>query len=173
VHGSGTSATGSTYITLIQIWRWYTRADPTAIQAGQFDFEAVVMYELGHALGLGHSADPTSVMDATLGAGTANPNLTVADLNVPDADGGGSSGLHARVPRPVPRSASAVAPPALSPKLGHMACDPRWLMGVRPIVERSPGWVQWPGSGEVQTRLARRLCCSRQARPDCWRSTRP
>ena len=34
-------------------------------------------------------------MFATLGAGAANRNLTVGDLNVPDGDGGGPAGLHA------------------------------------------------------------------------------
>jgi hypothetical protein len=28
--------------------------------------------------------------------------MCLAELNIPDGDGGGSSGLHARVPRPVP-----------------------------------------------------------------------
>jgi hypothetical protein len=102
-------------------WTWYAGADPTAIQAGQFDFETVVMHELGHVLGLGHSADPTSVMYATLGAGTANRNLTVADLNVPDADGGGSSGLHARVPRPAQPPVATAAPPTLNQNVGLMA----------------------------------------------------
>jgi Matrixin len=110
---------------LIQSWRWYTRADPTAIQARQFDFETAVMHELGHVLGLGHSADATSIMFATLGAGAANRNLTVADLNVPDTDGGGGSGLHARVfrPAPPPTASTAQAPPTLNQNLGLMAWD--------------------------------------------------
>jgi hypothetical protein len=113
--------TASGEITLIQGWNWYAGADPTAIQAGQFDFESVVMHEVGHVLGLGHSADPTSVMHATLAAGTANRNLTVADLNVPDGDGGNASGLHARVLRPAPPSAPA--PATLNQNLGLMAWD--------------------------------------------------
>jgi hypothetical protein len=64
-----------------------------------------VMHEPGHALGLARSANPTSVMYATVAAGTTNRNLNVAELNVPDGDGGGASGLYARVfslaPRPV------------------------------------------------------------------------
>jgi hypothetical protein len=114
-----------TEVTLIQSWNWYAGADPTAIQAGQFDFETVVMHELGHVLGLGHSANSASVMYATLGAGTANRNLTTADLNVPDADGGGSSGLHARVPRlaPPPTAAATAAPPTSNPNVGLMVWD--------------------------------------------------
>jgi hypothetical protein len=60
-------------------------------------------------------------MFATLGAGAANRNLTAADLNVPDTDGGGSSGLHARVFRPA--LPPATAPPSLNQNVGLMAWD--------------------------------------------------
>jgi uncharacterized delta-60 repeat protein len=123
VLGCETPSNDSTEITLVQGWNWYAGADPTAIQAGQFDFETVVMHELGHALGLGHSADPTSVMYATLAPGMANRNLTVADLNVPDGDGGGSSGLHARVFHSALPPAAAAAPPTLNQNFGLMAWD--------------------------------------------------
>jgi hypothetical protein len=114
-----------TEVTVIQGWNWYAAADPTAIQAGQFDFETVVMHELGHVLGLGHSANATSVMYATLAPGMANRNLTAADLNVPDTDGGGGSGLHARVPRLLPPAptAAATAPLSLNQNFGLMAWD--------------------------------------------------
>jgi hypothetical protein len=81
------------------------------------------MHELGHVLELGHSADPTSVMFATLGAGAANRNLIVADLNVPDTDRGGGSGLHARVSRPLPPAPAAPAPLSLNQNVGLMAWD--------------------------------------------------
>jgi hypothetical protein len=92
---------------------------------GAATFEAVVMHEPGHVLGPGHGADPTSVMSATLGAGTGNRDRTTADRDVPDRDAGGPAGLHARVPRPVPPpTASAdAAVPNLNQDVGLMAWD--------------------------------------------------
>jgi hypothetical protein len=71
-------------ITLIQGWNWYAGADPSQIGSAQYDFETNVTHELGHALGLGHSADPGAPMYATLATGVADRTVTVADLNIPD-----------------------------------------------------------------------------------------
>jgi hypothetical protein len=100
----------------VQGWSWYTGADATAVGAGQYDFETIVMHELGHSLGLGHSADPDSVMYATLGTGTARRALSVADLDIPDLDNG-PCGLHAAGTFPeviVPSAGPAIATPAAS-----------------------------------------------------------
>jgi hypothetical protein len=90
-----TTAAGE--ITLIQGWNWYAAAGTAPVPANAYDFQTVVTHELGHALGLGHRADPTSVMYSTLSAGTANRSLVAADLNVPDEDDG-ACGLHADLP---------------------------------------------------------------------------
>jgi hypothetical protein len=95
-------------ITIIAGWNFYAGSDTTQIGAGQYDFQTVVTHELGHALGLGHSADITSVMYASLNTGTVSRSLTATDLNVPDADGTGACGLHAAVPL----SRTAVGNPA-------------------------------------------------------------
>jgi hypothetical protein len=93
---------GQMEITLVQGWDWYAGADPGAIAAGQYDFESVVVHELGHAVGLGHSADAGSVMYPTLAAGAAHRDLSVADLDVADDDGG-AHGLHAAPNAPASR----------------------------------------------------------------------
>ena len=85
-------------ITMIQGWNWYAGADPTQIGAGQYDFETTVMHELGHALGLGGSTDPSSPMYETLAAGVADRTVTTQDLNIPDppegADPQMAAGFH-------------------------------------------------------------------------------
>jgi hypothetical protein len=88
-------------ITLIQGWSWYAGSDPSQVGAEQYDFQTVVTHELGHSLGLGHRADPASVMYATLAPGTARRALATADFNVPDTDNG-ASGLHATVAPAIP-----------------------------------------------------------------------
>ncbi len=81
-------------ITLLSGWNWYSASDPTQIGQNQYDLETIVLHEIGHVLGLGHSPDATSVMFASLETGHAKRSLSDADLAIPDAETG-PCGLHA------------------------------------------------------------------------------
>jgi hypothetical protein len=83
-------------ITLIAGWDWYAGSDPSQIGATQFDFQTAVTHELGHSLGLGHNADPASVMYPELVPGQIKRTLTAGDTSVADTDGGPGA-LHAAV----------------------------------------------------------------------------
>ena len=70
-------------ITLIQGWNWYTGTDPTLIGANEYDFQTILTHELGHTLGLGHSADTGSVMYPYLSTGQAKREFDPYDLMNP------------------------------------------------------------------------------------------
>jgi predicted outer membrane repeat protein len=93
---AGTSAAGSAadgvlgctmagHITLLTGWNWFTGAVASAIGADQYDLETIVMHELGHAIGLGHSGDTGSVMYAYLAPGQTHRIVTTQDLSVLDS----------------------------------------------------------------------------------------
>jgi Matrixin len=81
-------------ITIISGWNWYDGADPAEMNVNHCDFASVVTNQPGHALGLGHTSDPSSVMFAMLATGTAHQSLTVADRAIPESDPGACP-LHA------------------------------------------------------------------------------
>jgi hypothetical protein len=84
---------GRGMITLVQGWNWYAGEDPANVGASQFDFQTIVTHELGHALGLGHNDNSSSVMHDELSSGTARRTITQSDLSIPEADGGGGDPL--------------------------------------------------------------------------------
>jgi hypothetical protein len=69
-------------ITLISNWNWYLGSDSAGIAPSQYDFQTVVMHELGHVLGLGENADPSSAMSLYLSPGQIRRDLSVNDLSV-------------------------------------------------------------------------------------------
>ncbi len=96
-------------ITLISGWNWYAGSDPTQISSNQYDFQTTVTHELGHALGLGESDDPTSAMVGTLSAGTTIRTLNTADLNIPYDEGAADPQRAAVLPTVVTGSVSPTA----------------------------------------------------------------
>jgi hypothetical protein len=103
-----TTADGT--ITLVTGWNWYTGSAPAQIGANQYDFETIVTHELGHALGLGHSTDATSVMYPYLPPGAVRRSLAASDVAVLAADEDGG-------PKPL-RAAPAPAAVGLAPVPG-------------------------------------------------------
>jgi hypothetical protein len=127
------SPTGA--ITLIQGWNWYTGSNPQQIGAGQYDFQTTVTHELGHALGLGESSNPTSAMYGTLTPGTVIRGLTAADLNIPYDEAGADPQRAAPLPgHPAVLSGSSLA-----------TSDPAWvgLSTVAPVILTDSG-VSFP-----------------------------
>jgi hypothetical protein len=126
-------------VTMVQGWDWYAGSDPTQVGAGQYDFETTVTHELGHALGLGESADPTSAMYGTLAAGTTIRTLTTADLNTPYDEAGADAQRAAGAP-PDAGAVSpthAVAPIPAEPALPARAATPA-PAGTVPMAGSSP-----------------------------------
>jgi hypothetical protein len=71
-------------ITLVQGWNWYTGTDSGMVRPDQYDFEAVLLHEFGHALGLDHSDDPNSVMYESLPTGITRRSITPTDFLTTD-----------------------------------------------------------------------------------------
>jgi hypothetical protein len=97
-------ATDSGEITIIDGWNWYTGSDQASIAHDQYDFETVVIHELGHGVGFEHTSDVASAMHSNLRPGVAHRSLVSHDL----AEFGG----HVQ-----PESHEADAPPIGTPPI--------------------------------------------------------
>jgi uncharacterized delta-60 repeat protein len=129
-------------ITMIQGWNWYGGSDPTQIGSGQYDFQTTVLHELGHALGLGGSTNPSSPMYETLAAGVADRAVTTQDLNIPAPPEGADPQMAAGFD---PTSAPLVLSPrgmAAAPGSGPNA-GPAGLMLLPPAGAISSSSGQW------------------------------
>ncbi len=80
-----TTATNDVYIVTVG-WNYYTGSDPSAIGAGQYDFVTLATHELAHAVGLGESVDPSSVMYEYLAPGTVRRTFTDGNLTAIDTN---------------------------------------------------------------------------------------
>jgi hypothetical protein len=104
------ACTSPAQVTVVEGWGWYAGSDATQIGGDQYDFQTVLTHELGHTLGLGHNADPSTVMYALLGPGEVKRALTATDLSVRDGDHG-PGGLHAAAP--AARTTAVLLPPTV------------------------------------------------------------
>jgi hypothetical protein len=129
-------------ITILQGWSWYAGADPSQIGANQYDFETTVLHELGHALGLGHSANPVSPMYETLAAGVADRTVTTQDLNIPDPPAGADPQMAAGF-RPGPVLGVPVHGAVLASAVIPAAVVPAPVVSAQCSVVSNP----WPAAG--------------------------
>jgi hypothetical protein len=68
-------------ITVVKGWNYSVGTAAAGRGSGLYDFQTVVTHELGHALGLGESTDPASVMYAYLAPGQERHDLTAQDVS--------------------------------------------------------------------------------------------
>lgn len=82
-------------------WNWTTGNSGIVI-----DLQSVVTHEFGHALGLGHSADPTAIMYASYGTGQNKRDPRADDIAAITAIYGTSAGTPTATPSPSPTATS-------------------------------------------------------------------
>jgi hypothetical protein len=71
--------TGTTTITVSTLYPMYYGLDPAGIPASSSDFRSLLLHEIGHALNLGHSGIPGSIMYSGLPSGTTRRELQLDD----------------------------------------------------------------------------------------------
>ena len=135
----GLASTGS--ITLISGWNWYVGADTAVIDQGQYDFQTIATHELGHILGLDHSGDATSVMNAYLAEASLHRDITAHDLLLLGQSTASEPSLLRAAPRQdkttttsgtVSLTRSALGSVQTQEKLAHGTLHPHW----RPCIYR-------------------------------------
>jgi hypothetical protein len=77
-------------ITLLQGWNWYADADASSVGSDQYDYQTVVIHELGHSVGMGHSVSTSSFMYGSLDTGTARRSVSASELAALATGGGGA-----------------------------------------------------------------------------------
>jgi hypothetical protein len=136
--------TGSDDVYLVTTgWNFYTGSDPTQIGSGQYDFQTLAEHELAHAVGLGESSDPQSVMYEYLSAGAVRRTFTDSNLSLinTDADRFMKAG-------PQPASSLTVAAGAAGVNLGPATAVPESdLIPVSLAVTSLPGQLPPWGNG--------------------------
>lgn len=97
-------------------------------QAGRYDIRSTVLHELGHAAGLGHSAQSSAVMYPSLASGVAKRTLTADDV----------SGLQAAYPGGSPATATPSPTSPSSPIPTSTAGAPTTTPGVGTLPQTQP-----------------------------------
>ncbi len=116
-------------VTLVSGWSWYAGADGSRIASDQYDFQSVVVHELGHMIGLDHSDDAASIMADTLATGGVRRQLGDSDRAAIDSLYSGA--VLADLSAPATRVA-ATSPAAPSRAVPLSVLMPADLDGIRP-----------------------------------------
>jgi uncharacterized repeat protein (TIGR01451 family) len=138
-------------ITLISNWIWYLGSDSAGIAPNQYDFQTVVMHELGHVLGLGENADPSSAMSLYLSPGQVRRELSTTDLSL--------LAQVVQVPQPLPAGGDtapgvrAISTEAVDGLPNGINPDTSSGNFVSPVVQSIPGSLPTP-AGAAASPLA-------------------
>jgi hypothetical protein len=149
-------------ITVINGWNWYYGSDAKGIGRDQYDFQSVLGHELGHVLGLGENADPSSVMSLYLNPGQVRRDLSATDLSAIQDELQGSAAF---VPTSIAVTASsdsagaaiaspslvntAVSTPAAPLPAGPAAADPEGLGALASPITSAVVHTDVPGFGPL------------------------
>jgi hypothetical protein len=100
-------------------WNFYTGSDAAGIGTGQYDFLTLATHELAHAIGLGESSDPGSVMYEYLTPGTVRRAFTDSNLALIGSDADRFMKVAAPTPPAGVGAADGVTGPAATEPPAH------------------------------------------------------